>query len=445
MTDVAIKVENLSKRYRIGLEEELPDTLVGALTQAVTRPLRNWRQLQRLTDFDGQRQLTNDQFPPSAVCRSSGVRTDVNRDTLWALRDVSFEVKRGEVVGIIGRNGAGKSTLLKILACITHPTSGRAIIKGRVGSLLEVGTGFHSELTGRENIYMNGTLLGMTKPEVDRKFDEIVDFSGVETFIDTPVKRYSSGMCVRLAFSVAAHLEPEILLVDEVLAVGDIQFQRKCLGKMGDVAESGRTILFVSHNMAAVKNLCRRAVWLDEGKVKISDAASQVVDRYEEKMLSAQRNLSSVFPLTNPKYSLTLKSVSTHIVQEETYACLIIKVQLMSQELLSRIGFGIIVHTHDGNLVTQMGPNLTGLVVEEVEGECEYVIECPNINRFLTSGEYVISVAISVPSVRTERIIFAERIDSFHVPGFDHFGTGRYSKLKLHGLVPLPLRIKKET
>ena len=188
---------------------------------------------------------------PSWLQRDGGNRRDRHeQDTIWALKDVSFEVKRGEVVGIIGRNGAGKSTLLKILSRITEPTEGRAVINGRVGSLLEVGTGFHPELTGRENIYLNGAILGMTQAEIERKFDEIVAFAEIEKFLDTPVKRYSSGMYVRLAFAVAAHLEPEILLVDEVLAVGDAAFQKKCLGKMGDVAQEGRTVLFVSHNMA---------------------------------------------------------------------------------------------------------------------------------------------------------------------------------------------------
>ena len=210
MSDTVIKVENLSKVYRIGLQEEIHDTLMGAFTSFVRNPFKNYRRLQRLTQF------------------SSG---GDDQDTIWALKDVSFDVRRGEVIGIIGRNGAGKSTLLKVLSRITHPTNGRIELNGRVASLLEVGTGFHPELTGRENVYLNGTILGMTKAEIDRKFDEIVDFSGIEKFIDTPAKRYSSGMRVRLAFSVAAHLEPEILLVDEVLAVGDATFQKKSIGK----------------------------------------------------------------------------------------------------------------------------------------------------------------------------------------------------------------------
>jgi lipopolysaccharide transport system ATP-binding protein len=261
MSHPAISVENLSKAYRIGLKDVMHDTLVGALKGVMYSPLKNWRRLSRLDTF-----------------RHNGHADDI----FWALKDVSFEVQEGEVLGIIGRNGAGKSTLLKILSRITEPTSGRAVIRGRVSSLLEVGTGFHPELTGRENIYMNGTILGMTKREIDRKLDAIIDFSGVEQFLDTPVKRYSSGMKVRLAFAVAAHLEPEILIIDEVLAVGDSEFQKRCLGKMHDVAASGRTVLFVSHNMTAVENLCTRAILLQKGKLSSDGDSASIVQQYLE-------------------------------------------------------------------------------------------------------------------------------------------------------------------
>jgi lipopolysaccharide transport system ATP-binding protein len=262
----AICVENLSKAYRIGLKEEMPDTLVGALAGALTAPVRNWRRLRGLTSAGRDVARSVRSPPPATGAPRSGAD-----DLIWALRDVSFDVRPGEVVGVIGQNGAGKSTLLKILSRITEPMRGRATITGRVSSLLEVGTGFHPELTGRENVYMNGTILGMSKREIDRKFDEIVDFSEVATFLDTPIKRYSSGMNLRLAFAVAAHLDPEILIVDEVLAVGDQQFQNKCLGKLNDVAHSGRTVLFVSHNLAALQRLCQRGIVLRHGQL-VADA-----------------------------------------------------------------------------------------------------------------------------------------------------------------------------
>ncbi len=262
MSDTVVSVENLSKAYLLGRQAK-QDTFFGSVAAVVKSPLRNFRQLHRLNTFN----------------LSEG--GEENEDILWALRDVSFEVKQGEVLGIIGRNGAGKSTLLKILSQIAYPTHGRAKIHGRVSALLEVGTGFHPELTGRENVYLNGTILGMQKAEIDSKFDEIVDFSGVEKFLDTPVKRYSSGMKVRLAFSVAAHLEPEILIIDEVLAVGDAEFQKKCLGKMQDISTGeGRTVLFVSHNMRAVDDLCHRAILLDGGTVAANGDPSDIIKQY---------------------------------------------------------------------------------------------------------------------------------------------------------------------
>lgn len=248
-----VRVNNVSKQYSIGRREAAYDTLRESIIEAVRAPLK------RLRKRNGN---------------------NGNSETIWALKDVSFTVEPGEVIGIIGRNGAGKSTLLKVLSRITEPTSGRAELYGRVASLLEVGTGFHPELTGRENIYLNGAILGMRKSEIDRKFDEIVAFAELEQFLDMPVKRYSSGMYTRLAFAVASHLEPEILVVDEVLAVGDSQFQKKCLGKMGDVASEGRTVLFVSHNMAAVRSLCGRAIWLDRGQIIEAGETAQVVLSY---------------------------------------------------------------------------------------------------------------------------------------------------------------------
>ncbi len=254
MPSFAIRVENLGKQYRIGVAPERYQTLRDNIVDLVNLPRRI------VTGFKNLSPNEN--------------------NTIWALRDISFEVAPGQVLGVVGRNGAGKSTLLKILSRVTEPSLGYAEIYGRVGSLLEVGTGFHPELTGRDNIYLNGAILGMHRREIDRKFDEIVDFSGVEKFIDTPVKRYSSGMYLRLAFAVAAYLEPEILVVDEVLAVGDAEFQRKCLGKMSDVATQGRTVLFVSHNMSAILRLTEETIVLERGRMVLRAPTSQAVDYY---------------------------------------------------------------------------------------------------------------------------------------------------------------------
>jgi lipopolysaccharide transport system ATP-binding protein len=256
MSNIAIRVDGLSKQYKIGHAKRRHDTLRDEITDGLLSFFRSNR----------HRSTPGFQRPSS--------------DIIWALKDVSFEVKKGDVVGIIGRNGAGKSTLLKILSRITVPTRGYAEIQGRVGSLLEVGTGFHPELTGRENIYFNGAILGMKKTEIDRNFDQIVAFADTEKFIDTPVKHYSSGMYLRLAFAVAAHLEPEILIVDEVLAVGDAAFQRKCLGKMSDVAREGRTVFLVSHSMPAIQALCRRILWIQEGALREDADNETVISRY---------------------------------------------------------------------------------------------------------------------------------------------------------------------
>lgn len=268
MSNTIIKVENLSKRYRIGLQEKRADTFAEQVWNNLKAPIENFRRIKSLGKF--------------GVEEEEGVH--------WALKNVSFEVKQGEVLGIIGKNGAGKSTLLKILSKITEPTSGRIELNGRVAALLEVGTGFHPELTGRENIYMNGTILGMTKKEIDRKLEEIIEFSGVEKYVDTPVKFYSSGMRVRLGFSVAAHLDPEILIIDEVLAVGDYEFQKKCLGKMQDVSKNeGRTVLFVSHNLGSVMSLCTSCIYLVEGKINSLGNVDKIIDDYI-KLGSIQNN-----------------------------------------------------------------------------------------------------------------------------------------------------------
>jgi lipopolysaccharide transport system ATP-binding protein len=270
MSDLAIRVEKLGKQYRIGAAQPGYRTFREALIDGVTVPINRIR----------------------------GLTPTVDDRTIWALLEVSFEVKQGEILGIIGKNGAGKTTLLKILSRITEPTEGCAELYGRVGSLLEVGTGFHPELSGRENIYLNGAILGMKRAEIQHRFDEIVAFAEVEKFIDTPVKHYSSGMYLRLAFAVAAHLEPEILLVDEVLAVGDAAFQKKCLGKMGDVAGEGRTVLFVSHNMQAIRTLCSRSILLDKGEVASDEPTEKTLSLYNQRL--RERKIDAETDIHNP-------------------------------------------------------------------------------------------------------------------------------------------------
>src|SRR5438046_6422545 len=274
---IVIEVDDVWKKYRLGI--------IG--TGTLRHDFERWWHRVRgkpdpYSKVDERSEIRNrkSELATNVDARTSDVSASLGDDEVWALRGVSFEVKQGEILGIIGRNGAGKSTLLKILSRVTAPTSGEVRVKGRIASLLEVGTGFHPELAGRENVFLNGAILGMTKAEIRKKFDEIVDFAGVERYMDTPVKRYSSGMYVRLDFAVAAHLEAEILIVDEVLAVGDAEFQKKCLGKMGDVAHEGRTVLFVSHNMNAVKSLCGRALLLADGLLSLNGPVAGVIEKY---------------------------------------------------------------------------------------------------------------------------------------------------------------------
>jgi len=282
MSEIIISVENLGKCYEISHEHQQGYT---ALRDVIARKVRG-----ALRVFSSGKHNKNH-----------------STEDFWAIKDVSFDIKQGEAVGIIGRNGAGKSTLLKLLSRITEPTRGRITLNGRVASLLEVGTGFHPELTGRENIFLNGAILGMTRQEIKSKFDEIIDFSGIEKFLDTPVKRYSSGMYVRLAFAVAAHLEPEILVVDEVLAVGDVAFQRKCLGKMNDVSNSGRTVLFVSHNMSAIESLCSRVILLNKGGIEAIGSSTEMSQLYLQNALGnpGDQQVIQSFPISGKKSQIT--------------------------------------------------------------------------------------------------------------------------------------------
>lgn len=322
----AITVERISKAYRIASAAEKHDTLVGTIKSLACHPAKNFRYLRDLSRADPHD----------------------TESVIWALRDVSFDVAHGEVVGIVGRNGAGKSTLLKVLSRITDPTSGHARIRGRVSSLLEVGTGFHPELTGRENVYMNGTILGMTKREIDNKFDEIVEFSGVERFLDTPIKRYSSGMQVRLAFSVAAHLDTDILLVDEVLAVGDVEFQKRCIGKMQEVAQRGRTVLFVSHNMTAVGQLCTSGILLSQGRVAATGALDHVVQAYMDDLFHTQAEAAD---------ETTRISVRTAIDGSETQrvwthgSTLTVKVDLWTRQALHRPAIDLYFYSSSGRMI----------------------------------------------------------------------------------------------
>jgi lipopolysaccharide transport system ATP-binding protein len=356
------------------------------------------------------------------------------------LKDVSFDIKQGDRVGIIGRNGAGKSTLLKILSRITEPTTGSIKIKGRVASLLEVGTGFHPELTGRENIFLNGAILGMAKVEIQRKFDEIVAFAEIEKFLDTPVKRYSSGMYVRLAFAVAAHLEPEILIVDEVLAVGDAQFQKKCLGKMEDVSKGeGRTVLFVSHNMAAVKRFCQTGLFLEKGDLKLWGGINDITSHYERETFSNTDDTSNIFPIINQKHRLSLEDINTTVEIEDEHAHLCIELEIKSIANISTLGIGISIQTSDGFQVSKLGPKLTKNFIDQIDGNYTCLLKVENIETYLSSGEYLISINFFIP--RSGNVINAENISRFKVPVFDIYNSGVPCENFKHGVVPLPIKL----
>ncbi len=397
MSDTVIRVEKLSKKYSLGVAKVRHNTLRDHLV-------------------GGIKSLFKKEQHPSQ-----------DASIFWALKAVSLEIKQGEVVGIIGRNGAGKSTLLKILARITDPTTGVAEIHGRVGSLLEVGTGFHSELTGRENTYLNGAILGMTKKEIDRKFDEIVAFAEVERFVDTPVKHYSSGMYLRLAFAVAAHLEPEILLVDEVLAVGDIAFQRKCLGKMGDVARQGRTILFVSHNMAAVESLCSTAYLLENGQLVESGTTKTVVDAYLSSIPTlcntslehrTDREGNGRLRLTDIEFRSD-EGVPTAVVQ--TGKTLLISVAYTStSDTVKNVEISIDIFAQNGQCMLMLSNAMVGADFESVPGVGRFScrVECFP----LSPGQYPITLFCRVNGIIADWVSEAALLTV--EPG-DFYGTGR--------------------
>ncbi len=386
MSDVAIRVENLSKRYRLGVQEEKHDTLVGSLIALIKKPGQNLQRLRRLTRFSENG--TNE------------------KDILWALRDVSFEVKQGEVVGVIGRNGAGKSTLLKILSRITYPTTGRVELHGRVASLLEVGTGFHPELTGRENVYLNGTILGMRKKEVDRKFDEIVDFSDIEKFIDTPVKYYSSGMRVRLAFSVAAHLDPEILLIDEVLAVGDVAFQQKCLGRMENVARTGRTVFFVSHDMGMIRALCPQCLYFQQGFLVGNDLTGIIMKRYLEETVESANYSSEVswVPETAPSSDeVSLNRVSlldqNNVVRDmfDVQEPISVEVSYNVKKQIHGMRIAIVITTQEGEVAFASTDFLSrgGLTLPG-----RYITKCTIPGDLFNNRNYLVQLHADIPNVK---------------------------------------------
>jgi lipopolysaccharide transport system ATP-binding protein len=385
MSGTMISIENLSKAYRIG--EFGTGTFYG--------DLKRW--------WAGQRGKPD---PYLKIGEADHGKREGK--IIWALKDINFTVQQGEAIGIIGSNGAGKSTLLKILSQVTAPTSGVVRVKGRLASLLEVGTGFHPELTGRENIFLNGAIMGMTRTEVNRKFDEILDFSGVEQFVDTPVKRYSSGMYVRLAFAVAAHLDPDILVLDEVLAVGDAEFQRKCLEKMADVANSGRTILFVSHNMSSVLHLCKRCVWIDHGVLKLEGLTQDVISNYYGK---AKVDTSGVkvweagisnhgvneFKILSVSVINTRNEITTNLTNRQPFT---VEVNYRVHELLSNCRVGILLSTQDGTFILDSNDNDFDYSLDSRQPG-DYVARCEIPGNLLNSGNYYLSINAGIPYVKS--------------------------------------------
>ncbi|MEP0885057.1 ABC transporter ATP-binding protein [Trichocoleus sp. ST-U3] len=413
MSDIIIRVENLGKKYIIGHQKQERYTTI------------------RDVIANGAKSLERTLFKPLGKRMS-----DPAREEFWALKDVSFEIKRGDRVGIIGRNGAGKSTLLKILSRITEPTKGRISIHGRVASLLEVGTGFHPELTGRENIYLNGAILGMSKAEIKKKFDEIVAFAEIEKFLDTPVKRYSSGMYVRLAFAVAAHLEPEILVVDEVLAVGDAAFQKKCLGKMGTVAKEGRTVLFVSHNMPAIRTLCSTAIVLDKGRVICSGSINQGIAIYENQN---SQNQGSIWTRVSDKQkgSLVITQINSTLHGKQPNLVLELDITLESRAKYKPAFLAVDILDTTGTSIMQALPKAEGFLEDiKLQHLVKLAIDLPS----LIPGQYLATVWVGSHNTETldevkEAIKF--EVDVSPTPGrtfshsIDHGYIVPVSKIKL--------------
>jgi len=438
MTEIAVRVEGLSKQYKIG-------ALPGAGNRFHYRTLRDT--------------IANAFVSPlnRLSSRSQGSHKDIytkveKQPTIWALKDISFKVAKGQVIGVIGRNGAGKSTLLKILSRVTEPTKGYAEVHGRVGSLLEVGTGFHPELTGRENIYLNGAILGMKRAEIDRKFDEIVAFSEVEKFIDTPVKRYSSGMYLRLAFAVAAHLEPEILVVDEVLAVGDAEFQRKCLGKMSSVADEGRTVLFVSHNMSAILRLTDETIVLDSGILVLRAPTPEAVDYYLSSGLaqSGERHwLAEEIPPDAAPFrpiSLRVKNMKDQVA--ETFRStepVIIEIQYQLEAAIKGLRVGVYLVTARGEQVFASfdTDDPEQYETNSVRPPGSYISHCTIPSDLLNEGRYILGLNAS--SYRVKRYFQDEAVLAFSVDATGAPGA-QWPELRLGPIRPrLEWQIQRET
>jgi lipopolysaccharide transport system ATP-binding protein len=392
MSDLAIRVDKLGKLYDIGARETRYHMLREALTESLSAP---FRKVSSLLGRDGSRPSPAGSYAASLLSPHSTAQSS----SIWALKDVSFEVKEGEVIGVIGRNGAGKSTLLRILSRITEPTEGYAEVRGRVGAILEIETGFHPELTGAENIYLNGAILGMRKAEIKRRFDEIVAFAEVERFIDTPVKHYSSGMRVRLGFAVAAHLETEILLVDEVLAVGDAAFQKKCLGKMGSVATRGRTVLFISHNMQAISQLCPTTILLRDGHIVTKDSTAKVIEQYLS--WDSNKSAEAVWAFEEAPGTNTAKLRSVKALNEKEETCFNMK---MNKPIILKAEFWILRRARvevSLHLYNQQGIRLfvTGNFHEPswrgIEHEPGlYAASCTIPEHFLNEGIHFVTVLL---------------------------------------------------
>ena len=408
MSDTAIQVQNLGKKYII--RHQTRERYTALRDVIAKKALSIGRQLFR----------SSDRLPSRP-----------SREEFWALKNVNFEVNQGEVVGIIGRNGAGKSTLLKILSRITEPNTGRVRIKGRVASLLEVGTGFHPELTGRENIYLNGALLGMRKSEISSKFDEIVDFAEVEKFLDTPVKRYSSGMYVRLAFAVAAHLEPQILLVDEVLAVGDIQFQKKCLGKMNEVSRSGRTVFFVSHQMPSIQMLCNRVILLGSGSIVKDGQPDEVIETYLQTNSSVRNGAIDLSSFAERSSSTEIAIQEAWIENEKGDFCnhfqmgdnLTVCYRLAASRPIKNPGFGFGVEDIYGRRLFSANNYVMVEEVTRFHSLQEGIVKCSFDSIPLQPGTYYVSISI----VEDQRVIidYIERILVFELEAADVFKSGK--------------------